>query len=117
MKATIIIIILMILLGVRSESVSVEKVIEEDNIIIMEVEEMSILGSVLKVCGTIVEGTGKVICDCVEVVEQEMKEYHESEEYKREREERERLIGEIKSDWNKIKANNKELVGTFKKQK
>ena len=71
---------------------------------------MSILGSVLKVCGTIVEGTGKVICDCVEAVEQERREYKASEQYEIDKQWRDEKIGEIKDNWSSIVKNVKELA-------
>ena len=44
---------------------------------------MSILGSVLKVAGTIVEGAGKTIVDCVNEIERDNKEYKQTPEYKK----------------------------------
>ena len=66
---------------------------------------MSILGSVLKVSGTIIEGTGKIIVNCVETIEEDNKKYRETEQYKRSVAEREEYIKSIKGSWNKILDN------------
>ena len=76
---------------------------------------MSILGSMLKVCGTVIEGTGKVICDVVEVVETETKAYKSSEQYIKDKEQRDEIIAEMKGNWKKIQENTRELVKTYKK--
>lgn len=76
---------------------------------------MSILGSVLKVCGTVIEGTGKVICDVVETVENEHKEYRASEQYTKDKAERQVYINEMKDSWNRIKENGRELAKTYNK--
>jgi uncharacterized protein involved in tolerance to divalent cations len=74
---------------------------------------MSILGNVFKVAGTVVEGLGKTVVDCVNVIEQERAEYRASEQYTKDKEERERYIKEIKSSLAQIKENSKELVKTY----
>ena len=76
---------------------------------------MSILGSMLKVCGTVIEGTGKVICDVVEVVENETKAYKSSEQYIKDKEQRDEIIAEMKGNWKKIQENTRELAKTYKK--
>ena len=74
---------------------------------------MSIIGNVFKVAGTIVEGCGKTIKDCVEVVEHEAREYRASEQYIKDKEQRDVYIREIKGNWQRIKHNTKELVKTY----
>ena len=76
---------------------------------------MSIFGSVLKVAGTIVEGAGKTIKDCVEAVEQDTKEYKQSSSYKRAEAERAVIRAELKDNWNKIKSNAKNYYDTYNK--
>ncbi len=75
---------------------------------------MSILNSMLKVAGTIVEGAGRTLVDCVEAVEQENKKYKESDAYKKAQADRERIKADMKDNWNKFKANNKDYIKTFK---
>ena len=76
---------------------------------------MSILNNVLKVCGTIVEGAGRTIVDCAEVIESERKEYRNSDQYLADKAERERLQAEIKASWKKIKENTRDLRKTYQK--
>lgn len=76
---------------------------------------MSIIGSVFKVAGTIVEGCGKIIVDCVETVESEAREYRESEQYIKDKEHRDEIISEMKENWKRIKGNTKELAKTYKR--
>ena len=78
---------------------------------------MSIINNMLKVCGTIVEGCGKTLVDCVEVIEQERKEYKASEEYKRECEEREIMKQEISESWAQIKKNVKDARESYNNYK
>lgn len=76
---------------------------------------MSIFGNILKVAGTVVECAGKTIVDCVDVIEKDMKEYKESEGYVKAEARREELRAEMKDNWNKFKANNKDYLDTFKR--
>ena len=76
---------------------------------------MNFLNNVLKVAGTIVEGAGRTLVDCVEAVEQENKIYKESDSYKKAQADRERIKAEMKDNWNKFKSNNKDYLDTFKK--
>lgn len=76
---------------------------------------MSILGSMFKVAGTIVEGCGKVIVDVVETVESETRAYKSSEQYIKDKEQRDEIIAEMKENWKKIQENTKEFAKTYKK--
>ena len=78
---------------------------------------MSILNSILKVAGTIVESAGKTIIDCAEVIEHECKEYKASEQYAKDKAERDAIKAEMKDNWNKLIDNNKDLFKTYKKNK
>jgi hypothetical protein len=91
--------------------------LEYINIKIEEDLNMSILNSVLKVAGTIVESAGKAIIDCAEVIEHECKEYKESEQYAKDKAERDAIKAEMKDNWNKLIDNNKDLFKTYKKNK
>jgi hypothetical protein len=83
----------------------------------MEDNIMSILNNMLKVCGTIVEGCGKTLVDCVEVIEQERKEYKASEQYVKDMEEREIMKQEIKENWAQIKKNINEARSSYNNYK
>lgn len=76
---------------------------------------MSILGSMFKVAGTVIEGCGKVIVDVVETVESETKAYKSSEQYIKDKEQRDEIIAEMKGNWKRIQENTKELAKTYKK--
>ena len=76
---------------------------------------MSILGSMFKVAGTVIEGCGKVIVDVVETVENETKAYKSSEQYIKDKEQRDEIIAEMKGNWKRIQENTKELAKTYKK--
>ena len=76
---------------------------------------MSILGSMFKVAGTVIEGCGKVIVDVVETVESETKAYKSSEQYIKDKEQRDEIIAEMKGNWKKIQENTRELAKTYKK--
>lgn len=76
---------------------------------------MSILGSMFKVAGTVIEGCGKVIVDVVETVESETRAYKSSEQYIKDKEQRDEIIAEMKGNWKKIQENTKELAKTYKK--
>lgn len=77
---------------------------------------MSILGSVLKVCGTIVEGAGKTIVDCVNEIERDNKEYKQTVEYKKAKAEREEIIAEMKVNLKRIETGVSDLIRTTKKK-
>jgi predicted patatin/cPLA2 family phospholipase len=68
-----------------------------------------------KVAGTVIEGCGKVIVDVVEVVECETKAYKSSEQYIKDKEQRDEIIAEMKDNWKRIQENTKELAKTYKK--
>ena len=76
---------------------------------------MSILGSMFKVAGTVIEGCGKVIVDVVETVENENRAYKSSEQYIKDKEQRDEIIAEMKENWRKIQENTKEFAKTYKK--
>lgn len=76
---------------------------------------MSILNSVLKVAGTIVEGAGRTLVDCVEAIEQDNKKYKESDSYKKAQAERAIIKAELKDNWNKIRTNTKNYCETYNK--
>ena len=76
---------------------------------------MSILGSMFKVAGTVIEGCGKVIVDVVETVESETKAYKSSEQYIKDKEQRDEIIAEMKDNWKRIQENTRELAKTYKK--
>ena len=77
---------------------------------------MSIIGSMFKVAGTVVEGLGKTVVDCANVIEQERKEYKASEQYLKDKAEREQYIKEIKVSLKRIKENSKELIKTYDRE-
>ena len=77
---------------------------------------MSILGSVLKVAGTLVEGCGKTIVDCVNEIESSNAEYRKTEEYKRAKAEREEIIAEMKVNLKRIETGVGDLIRTTKKK-
>jgi predicted patatin/cPLA2 family phospholipase len=68
-----------------------------------------------KVAGTVIEGCGKVIVDVVEAVECETKAYKSSEQYIKDKEQRDEIIAEMKDNWKRIQENTKELAKTYKK--
>lgn len=74
---------------------------------------MSILGNVFKVAGTVVEGCGKIIVDCVNEIETSNAEYRKTEEYKKAKAEREELMKEIKTNLKKIETS----VGDYVRNK
>ena len=78
---------------------------------------MSLLNNVFKIAGTIVEGTGRTIVDCVKAVEESNKEYRESEQYVKDKEFREEKMAEIKDSWKRICGNSKEIVDSYKSNK
>ena len=78
---------------------------------------MSLLNDMLKIAGTIVEGAGKTLVDCVNVIEQERKEYMMSDEYKANKAYREEKIQEIKDNWNVFNEGNKRVIKEYKEYK
>jgi hypothetical protein len=68
-----------------------------------------------KVAGTVIEGCGKVIVDVVETVENENRAYKSSEQYIKDKEQRDEIIAEMKENWKKIQENTKEFAKTYKK--
>ena len=68
-----------------------------------------------KVAGTVIEGCGKVIVDVVETVENENRAYKSSEQYIKDKEQRDEIIAEMKGNWKRIQENTKEFVKTYKK--
>ena len=78
---------------------------------------MSLLNSVFKIAGTVIEGAGRTIVDCAKAIEESNKEYRESEAYAKDKEFREEKLAEMRDSWNKICKNSKEIAGTYNKKK
>ena len=76
---------------------------------------MSLLNNVFKIAGTIVKGVGETVIDCVEAIEESNKEYRESEQYIKDKAERQEYIDSMKDSWKRICGDSKKLAGTYKK--
>ena len=76
---------------------------------------MSLLNNVFKIAGTIVKGVGETVIDCVEAIEESNKEYRESEQYAKDKAERQEYIDSMKDSWKRICGDSKKLAGTYKK--
>ena len=76
---------------------------------------MSLLNNVFKIAGTIVKGVGETVIDCVEAIEESNKEYRESEQYAKDKAERQESIDSMKDSWKRICGDSKKLAGTYKK--
>ena len=76
---------------------------------------MSLLNNVFKIAGTIVKGVGETVIDCVEAIEDSNKEYRESEQYIKDKAERQEYIDSMKDSWKRICGDSKKLAGTYKK--
>ena len=77
---------------------------------------MSLLNNVFKIAGTIVKGVGETVIDCVEAIEESNKEYRESEQYIKDKAERQEYIDSMKDSWKRICGDSKKLAGTYKKK-
>lgn len=75
----------------------------------------SIIGNVFKIAGTVIEGAGRTIVDCAKAVEESNKEYRESEQYVKDKAERQEYIDSMKDSWKRICGDSKKLAGTYKK--
>ena len=75
----------------------------------------SIIGNVFKIAGTVIEGAGRTIVDCAKAVEESNKEYRESEQYAKDKAERQEYIDSMKDSWKRICGDSKKLAGTYKK--
>ena len=75
----------------------------------------SIIGSVFKIAGTVIEGAGRTIVDCAKAVEESNKEYRKSEQYAKDKAERQECIDSMKDSWKRICGDSKKLAGTYKK--
>ena len=76
---------------------------------------MSLLNNVFKITVTIVKGVGETVIDCVEAIEESNKEYRESEQYIKDKAERQEYIDSMKDSWKRICGDSKKLAGTYKK--
>ena len=76
---------------------------------------MSLLNNVFKIAGTVIEGTGRTIVDCARAIEESNKEYRESEQYAKDKAERQEYIDSMKDSWKRICGDSKKLAGTYKK--
>ena len=63
---------------------------------------MSLLDNVLKIAETVIEGTGRTIVDCTKAIKESNKEYHESEQYAKDKAERQVYIDSMKDSWKRI---------------
>ena len=77
---------------------------------------MSLLNNVFKIAGTIVKGVGETVIDCVEAIEESNKEYRESEQYAKDKAERQEYIDSMKDSWKRICGDSKKLAGTYNKK-
>lgn len=76
---------------------------------------MSLLNNVFKIAGTVIEGAGRTIIDCTKAIEESNKEYRESEQYIKDKAERQEYIDSMKDSWKRICGDSKKLAGTYKK--
>ena len=67
---------------------------------------MSLLNDVFKIAGTVIEGAGRTIVDCAKAIEESNKEYHNSEQYAKDRAERQKYIDSMKDSWKRICGEN-----------
>ena len=75
----------------------------------------SIIGNVFKIAGTVIEGAGRTIVDCAKAIDESNKEYRESEQYVKDKAERQEYIDSMKDSWKRICGDSKKLAGTYKK--
>ena len=76
---------------------------------------MSLLNNVFKIAGTVIEGAGRTIVDCAKAVEESNKEYRNSEQYAKDKAERQEYIDSMKDSWKRICGDSKKLAGTYNK--
>ena len=76
---------------------------------------MSLLNNVFKIAGTVIEGAGRTIVDCAKAIDESNKEYRESEQYVKDKAERQEYIDSMKDSWKRICGDSKKLAGTYKK--
>jgi hypothetical protein len=66
----------------------------------------SVIGNVFKIAGTVIEGAGRTIVDCTKAIEESNKEYYKSEQYAKDRAERQKYIDSMKNSWKRIRGEN-----------
>ena len=74
----------------------------------------SVIGNVFMIAGTVIEGAGRTIVDCAKAIEESNKEYHNSEQYAKDKAERQEYIDSMKDSWKRICGDSKKLAGTYK---
>ena len=67
---------------------------------------MSLLNDVFKIAETVIEGTGRTIADCTKAIKESNKEYHDSEQYAKDKAERQEYINSMKDSWKRICGEN-----------
>ena len=67
---------------------------------------MSLLNDVFKIAETVIEGAGRTIVDCAKAIEESNKEYHNSEQYAKDKAERQEYIDSMKDSWKRICGEN-----------
>ena len=67
---------------------------------------MSLLNNVFKIAETVIEGTRRTIADCTKAIKESNKEYYKSEQYAKDRAERQKYIDSMKDSWKRICGEN-----------